>query len=461
MSVKLFSCYIITLVFLLFGWAIIGPKLISHNLANEEETLLYNKARQLAGNYISGYYASLSNSELTKEISVLSEYAGVRILLVRKDGTVVYDTGGNVSINLFDFENDILSEMISSNITLPGFIDDAFISVSYPINYNMESRGYIVTLSYMREIHKRADRINRSYWIYILALGILITFVYCFIYRIVLVPLKRTLTASMQLSNRNYSYDYKISSNDEFKRIHDALTCIGDDLNKTQKYQKDFIANISHDFRSPLTSIRGYTEAILDGTIPPEMYEKYLGIIQFETDRLTKLTENLLELTRFDNNSIVLAPSVFDINKIIKQTATSFEGTCRKKHIKISLVFDQPEAMVYADMGKIQQVLYNLLDNAIKFSHNKSTVRISTYSKNDKIFVSVKDNGIGIPKESLGKIWNRFYKTDLSRGKDKTGTGLGLSIVKEIITAHGEHINVVSTIDTGTEFSFSLPSESV
>ena len=103
MSVKLFSCYIITLVFLLFGWAIIGPKLISHNLANEEETLLYNKARQLAGNYISGYYASLSNSELTKEISVLSEYAGVRILLVRKDGTVVYDTGGNVSINLFDF----------------------------------------------------------------------------------------------------------------------------------------------------------------------------------------------------------------------------------------------------------------------------------------------------------------------------------------------------------------------
>jgi signal transduction histidine kinase len=107
-------------------------------------------------------------------------------------------------------------------------------------------------------------------------------------------------------------------------------------------------------------------------------------------------------------------------------------------------------------MSKIQQVLYNLIDNAIKFSHNNSKIKVSTEEKGDKLFVSVKDYGIGIPKDSIKKIWERFYKTDASRGKDKKGTGLGLSITKEIIQAHNENINVISTEGVGTEFIFSL-----
>ena len=113
--------------------------------------------------------------------------------------------------------------------------------------------------------------------------------------------------------------------------------------------------------------------------------------------------------------------------------------------------------MVYADLGKIQQVLYNLIDNAIKFSNPESTITIETTPRGDKVYTSVKDYGIGIPKSSINKIWERFYKSDLSRGKDKKGTGLGLSIVKEIIQAHNENINVISTEGVGTEFIFSLP----
>jgi signal transduction histidine kinase len=112
-------------------------------------------------------------------------------------------------------------------------------------------------------------------------------------------------------------------------------------------------------------------------------------------------------------------------------------------------------------MGKIQQVLYNLMDNAIKFSHNDSVIKIETTEKKNKIFVSVKDSGIGIPKEDQKMVFERFYKSDLSRGKDKKGTGLGLSIVKEIIKAHGENINVISTVGVGTEFVFSLPKAKV
>ena len=149
--------------------------------------------------------------------------------------------------------------------------------------------------------------------------------------------------------------------------------------------------------------------------------------------------------------------STFDINAVIKNTAVSFEGQCRKRKISIELLFESKQQMVKADMSKIQQVLYNLLDNAIKFSEDNSSIEVETTIKHEKVFVSGKDHGAGIPKENQKKIWERFYKMDASRGKDKRGTGLGLAIVKEIIQAHDEHINVISTEGVGTEFTFSLP----
>ena len=151
--------------------------------------------------------------------------------------------------------------------------------------------------------------------------------------------------------------------------------------------------------------------------------------------------------------------SEFDINDMLKQTSASFEQRCMKKMISLDLIFEKPVCMVWGDVGKIQQVVQNILDNAIKFSHYDSVIEVHTTKKKHKVFVSVKDHGIGIPKESISKVWSRFYKTDLSRGKDKTGTGLGLSITREIVDAHGENINVISTEGVGTEFIFSLPIE--
>ena len=194
-----------------------------------------------------------------------------------------------------------------------------------------------------------------------------------------------------------------------------------------------------------------------DGTIPPELYKKYLNIILFETERLTDLTQDLLTLNEFDTKNLLLNRETFDIHEMIKNVAASFEGTCLTKKISIELIFASKRMNVYADKRKIQQVLYNLLDNAIKFSDADSTVTVETTDRGDKVYISVKDYGIGIPRSSLNKIWERFYKTDLSRGKDKKGTGLGLAIVKEAVQAHGENINVISTEGVGTEFIFSLP----
>lgn len=164
----------------------------------------------------------------------------------------------------------------------------------------------------------------------------------------------------------------------------------------------------------------------------------------------------MLTLNALDRKGQYLEITSFDINAVIKNTAAAFEGTCTSRRITIQLLLAAQTLYVSADIGKIQQVLYNLLDNALKFSGKDSTIYVETTEKHGKVSVSVKDTGAGIPSESIPKIWDRFYKTDASRGRDRKGTGLGLSIVKEIINAHNQNINVISTIGVGTEFIFTL-----
>ena len=273
----------------------------------------------------------------------------------------------------------------------------------------------------------------------------------------VILPLRKISRAAGEYVAGNFDHKIDVHSNDEIGYLAASLSYMANELNTLEEDQRKFVSNVSHDFRSPLTSIKGYVEAMLDGTIPVEMQEKYLNIILFETERLNKLTKSLLELNKIGKRGMMLDTSRFDINHVIKMTVQTFEGICKEKHVSFELILTDKNLYVKADMSKIQQVIYNLIDNAIKFSHNDSFITVETTVKNEKVFVSVKDTGIGIPKDSLGKIWERFYKTDLSRGKDKKGTGLGLSIVKEIIQAHNENINVISTEGVGTEFIFSLP----
>jgi signal transduction histidine kinase len=297
--------------------------------------------------------------------------------------------------------------------------------------------------------------LNISY-ITLVILFVLSLIILLFFTAMVYMPLRKITHATEQYAVGNFRYDLQVDSEDEMGYLAASLSYMASEVAKGEDNQKQLVANISHDFRSPLTSMRGYLEAMLDGTIPPEQHEKYLNIVLNETDRLTKLTNSLLTLNNLNTKGMMLDKSRFDINKVIKNTAASFEGTCHQKMIHIELVLTGEEMYVLADMVKIQQVLYNLLDNAIKFSHRNSSIKIETVEKSNKLFVSVKDSGIGIPKDSIKLIWNRFYKTDLSRGKDKKGTGLGLSIVKEIIQAHNENINVISTEGVGTEFIFTL-----
>ncbi len=283
--------------------------------------------------------------------------------------------------------------------------------------------------------------------------ALIILFVYVLsIYR----PIRRIARSAIAYADGDYEQPIPYHAHNELGFITDVMNCMASELNSLEEDQRKFVSNASHDFRSPLTSIKGYAEAIADGTIPPQLQEKYLHVIISETERLEKLTHSLMELNKYSAKGMLLNMTTFDINELIRKTVLTFEGRGTEKNLKFHLSLTDRPLYVKADPDKISQVLHNLIDNAVKFSNNSSEIDIETTIRNEKAFISVKDFGIGIPRDSLNKIWERFYKTDLSRGKDKTGTGLGLAIVKEIIHAHRENINVISTEGVGTEFIFSL-----
>ena len=337
-----------------------------------------------------------------------------------------------------------------------GLFSEPELSVFSPISNSFEIKGYVVINIPESAIVERVyDTFNTNYLTLAIVLILSSAFLVLYFFQVHR-PIKEITRATNEYSKGNLSYHVKPMHNDEIGRLGMSLDYMASQLNESDKFQQKFLSNISHDFRSPLTSIKGYLEAIQDGTIPPEMLDKYIGIMLFETERLTKLTSNILTLNELDPKSVILDISTFDLNSIIRHTVETFEGTCKKKGIKFNITYANSVQNVKADKGRIQQVIYNLIDNAIKFSKENSYIYITVKEKGEKAQISIKDTGCGIAKEDIDKIWDRFYKSDSSRGRDKKGSGLGLSITKEVIQAHGENIDVVSTVGVGTEFIFTL-----
>lgn len=439
-----------------------GVSRLKSNLIENKKTVLFNEASLISSEYMTSYYeGNMALQNISAQLKTIDTFLDARVWIVNDKGVIILDTRSVISplsnINVLDFNSGILDSTFSINPPWEELIKEPVLTVVLPVSIDFSVRGYIIIHAALSTVTNDSTKFMDIINICFLTFLVLMFFVFAYIYFITVVPLQKIRNAAMEYTTGHFDYPLKVKSSDEYRDLANSIVYMAGEINNLDDYQKKFVANISHDFRSPLTSIKGFAEAILDGTIPPELQNKYLKVISFETDRLNKLTSSLLTLNSFENNGNLLDISSFDINYIIKKTAESFEGICIQKQITLNLIFSEKKLYVNADMGKIQQVLYNLIDNAIKFSHNDSIIKVSTEDINEKVFVSVKDFGCGIPKDSMKKIWERFYKIDTSRGKDKKGTGLGLSIVKEIISAHNENINVISTEEVGTEFVFSLP----
>lgn len=461
---KLIFLYVVAAVMIITSMNTVGIHYISDQLITEKKNQL-----NIYSQYIKEHHfeTAINNSNtyslksISRQIAVTDSIVEARTWIVDSYGYLVIDSSNENlkerTKNILAADGDYLNSYYHVNKKLDTFLDKEMLSVILPIANRYHIEGYVVVHYPMEEIINIISHyrflINFGIGIILLVFALVL---FC-IWWISIRPVKKLLNYISASNQGDYNAKCVLHSKDEFEKLQLEVNYMEDKIKNLDNYQKNFIANVSHDFRSPLTSIKGYAEAMLDGTIPEEMRAKYLEVIVFETERLTKLTSNLLSLNQFDQNRYRLDITSFDINQMIKQTAASFEGTCMQKRIKLKLTFSEKQTFVNADEAKIQQVLYNLLDNAIKFSHKDSEIHIKSNESREKVQIYVKDFGIGIPKDGISKIWERFYKTDLSRGKDKKGTGLGLSITKEIITAHNETIHVTSTEGAGTEFTFTLP----
>jgi len=227
-------------------------------------------------------------------------------------------------------------------------------------------------------------------------------------------------------------------------------------LEKLEESRSTFLANISHDLRTPMTSIAGIIDCILEGAIPKEKHNYYLQQIASEVRRLSRLVSSLLDISRMQAGERKFNMTAFDVCEQARQILISFEKRLDEK--KLDVVFDcsSDNIMVYADADAIHQVIFNLIDNAVKFSNEGGCLTIKINAKEKKVYVSVLNTGKGIPDEDQPYIFDRFYKSDRSRGLDKTGVGLGLYIVRTIIERHGEEIRLRSEYGKDCEFTFTL-----
>lgn len=455
------------LIFGIFGFIAVATftsNMTKDHLINEKSEAMYDEATVIANTYaVDLYNNEIALDTVKKQLNALDSFSGATLWIINPSGRLILSS--KIPLNL---DEEVIIEGFDPTVTgssyyvtgkFFNYFEEDYLSVFSPITSDFKVKGYVVVHYPLSSIEKEKESLLAIDYLMLIILFLLSLIILIFFTEMVYLPIRKITEATEQYASGNMHYELSMDSDDEIGYLGATVSYMAQEIASAEDDQKKFIANVSHDFRSPLTSIKGYLEAMIDGTIPPEMHEKYLNIVLNETERLRKLTNGLLTLNNLNTKGMLLDVSVFDINQEIRNVVASFEGTCIKKAIAIELILTGDELPVKADCEKIKQVMYNLVDNAIKFSHPDSIIKIETSEKKNKVFVSVKDSGIGIPKEQLSQVFERFYKSDLSRGKDKKGTGLGLSIAREIIRAHGENINVISTEGIGSEFIFSLPIE--
>lgn len=442
--------------------------LVFYSSNTTRKALIEEKADNLANDVslfersIIGYTRGLyTKDQLQDDLVYYSNILGASIWFVDQDGKMVASAtakdhaGPPDNIFTVNWDLDLTTRQTFTGDFF-GIFDSDVITIALPVMNGKQSQGMVFLHSTVSQLRNLQRNIVQSMYVPFLTMIIVSFLLLGLVSQKIMRPIRKINSIAEEYATGNFETPINVKSKDEIGQLASTLEFMASELSKLDEYRRAFISNISHDFRSPLTSIKGYIEAILDGTIPPEKQERYLKIVVDETKHLSKLTSSLLELNDFDSYGIWLMYKEFDVVDLVRVALNTFEGKCADKGITIVLNNHTENSVVKADKTKIQQVIYNLIDNAIKFTPSGKSIYVTLTERNDKIFISVKDEGCGIPADSLSKIWVRFYKADISRGKDKQGTGLGLAITKEIIKAHNENINVVSTEGVGSEFTFSL-----
>lgn len=299
--------------------------------------------------------------------------------------------------------------------------------------------------------------------------GILLTYLVCglavmlfafailyFITRQITRPLYEMTLAARSYAKGDFSRRITVEPEGELGALAATFNQMADNLDKLETMRRGFIADVSHELRTPMTTIGGFVDGILDGTIPPELEQKYLLLVSEEVKRLSRMVNNLLDVARVQSGEITYQMNPFDLTETTHRVLLTMEDRIRENQIDLQLCLPEDPVYVVGDRDAVYRVIYNLVDNAVKFTPAQGAITVTMSRREGKMLLAVRNTGQGIPEDEVGKIFERFYKTDKSRGENRKGVGLGLYMVKSIVDAHHEDLFVTSKEGEFAEFAFTL-----
>ncbi len=349
----------------------------------------------------------------------------------------------------------------NEQVYLAGTLNNLFtrqkFTIGRPVAKNDTMVGYVLVSSSADELtHYLLDNVR----IYLLAaLGVLIVaFIaaYLLSYRLVR-PLREMAAAAHAFGRGDFSRRVQVQGKDEMAHLAEALNSMAVSLSSSENIRRDFVANVSHELKTPMTIIAGFIDGILDGTVPDNKRDEYLRVVSSEVRRLSRLVKAMLDLSRIDSGQLKLSPVSFDLTESVGHALLSFEQKLEEKRVTVTGLEDCPTVPAVGDYDLLGQVVYNLVENAVKFVNDGGEIRFAFRRENGKVFCAIRNTGDGIPAEEMPQIFERFYKSDKSRSRDKTGLGLGLYLVRCILTLHQGEIAVRSVHGEFCEFEFWLP----
>ncbi len=399
-----------------------------------------------------------------KATEVYEEY-GAYILVVDRTGRMMDNMNAAYADNP-DFaktldRKDIMEalgrvlqgEEIELHVNVDG---NAFFTVGIPFTQHEMVLGAVFMQTPAQVIEAGADRLLLPVIGIAAAASVLAGLVLFLILRGVMKPLARLTDAARAMAEGDFAVRVpETKSTPEVAELSAAFNIMADELSEVEDSRREFVANVSHELRSPITAISGYIEGMLDGTIPEDGREKYLSIVSDESKRLSHLIGELLSLSRLERDDAALDQTDFDICDLLERVFLRRSGDLEKRGMDVDCDFDPEPCIVRADMARIDQVIVNLIDNAIKFTPDGGVITLRVRADNGLCTVTVADNGVGILPEDRSRIFERFFTADRAHTSGK-GTGLGLSICQRILEMHGQRIRLLDS-DTGAAFAFTLP----
>jgi len=405
-------------------------------------------------------YRKISYNTLLNDYRIISSTTGSIIFLTDTDGqTLICTEGETCNHHTYTISDDVMEKAVAGNFfeagTLGGIYETSYYTVGTPVVYDGTVMAVIFVSADASELWQYVLDIIDIYFVCAIIAIFVSSVVIYFVTQSQIKPLAMMVSATKSFAEGDFSAHIPVTGSDEIAQLATAFNNMAMSLADLESVRRSFIANVSHELKTPMMTIGGFIDGILDGTIPEEKQHDYLVLVSEEVRRLSRMVKAMLGIARIEAGETQIVPSVFDINELICRSVFSFEQKIEERHLEIEGLDVEP-VYVYADNDLIHQVVFNLIDNAVKFTNDAGTISFSYKQEKDRVFIAVRNTGEGIPQHEIPRLFDRFYKSDKSRSQDKSGVGLGLYIVQTLVKLHKGDLIVSSVEGEYVEFAFSL-----